>query len=157
MYANNGHVDGEVLQGTLNVIGCLSMSPEKRLEAELQIDAYRMRTGTYSNSQLQYVVEESAQLREKCHADDTSGQIDVDALFDDENPLQSWVENDDDDDDPSATVSTTTGGDIYTQSQCDYGHDSQDDYGHSSQGQDVTRLWLRERELHSHRETLGGA
>ncbi|MQL79520.1 hypothetical protein Taro_011967, partial [Colocasia esculenta] len=36
MYADNAHVDGEVLQDTLNVIGHLSMTPEKRLEAELQ-------------------------------------------------------------------------------------------------------------------------
>ncbi|MQM05077.1 hypothetical protein Taro_037881, partial [Colocasia esculenta] len=37
MYADNAHVDGEVLQGTLNVIGHLSMTPEKRLEVELQV------------------------------------------------------------------------------------------------------------------------
>ncbi|MQL75736.1 hypothetical protein Taro_008121, partial [Colocasia esculenta] len=56
MYADNAHVDNEVLQGTLNVIGRLSMTSEKRLEAELQMHAYRMRTGTYSDTQLQYVV-----------------------------------------------------------------------------------------------------
>ncbi|MQL79369.1 hypothetical protein Taro_011813 [Colocasia esculenta] len=31
-------------------------TPEKRLEDELQMDAYRMRIGIYSDSQLQYVV-----------------------------------------------------------------------------------------------------
>ncbi|MQM21206.1 hypothetical protein Taro_054242 [Colocasia esculenta] len=56
MSADNAHVDSEVLYGTLNVIGRLSMTPEKRLEGELQRDAYRMRTRTYSDSQLQYVV-----------------------------------------------------------------------------------------------------
>ncbi|MQL77204.1 hypothetical protein Taro_009611 [Colocasia esculenta] len=38
MYADNAHVDSEVLQHTLNVIGHLSMTPEKRLEAELQVN-----------------------------------------------------------------------------------------------------------------------
>ncbi|MQL83088.1 hypothetical protein Taro_015583 [Colocasia esculenta] len=56
MYANNAHVDNEVLQGTLNVIGRLSMASEKRLEAELQMHAYRMGTGTYSDTQLQCAV-----------------------------------------------------------------------------------------------------
>ncbi|MQM23775.1 hypothetical protein Taro_056844 [Colocasia esculenta] len=37
MYADNAHVDSEVLHGTLNVIGHLSMTPKKRLEAELQV------------------------------------------------------------------------------------------------------------------------
>ncbi|MQM07545.1 hypothetical protein Taro_040389 [Colocasia esculenta] len=50
MYADNAHVDGEVLQGTLNVIGRLSMTPEKRWMQ------YRMRTWTFSDSQLQYAV-----------------------------------------------------------------------------------------------------
>ncbi|MQL97743.1 hypothetical protein Taro_030446, partial [Colocasia esculenta] len=36
MYADNAHVDSEVLQGTLNIIGSLSMTLEKRLKAELQ-------------------------------------------------------------------------------------------------------------------------
>ncbi|MQM18188.1 hypothetical protein Taro_051177 [Colocasia esculenta] len=35
--SNNAHVDSKGLQGTLNVIGRLSMTPEKRLEAELQL------------------------------------------------------------------------------------------------------------------------
>ena len=40
MYADNAHVDNEVLQGTLNVIGRLSMTVEKRLEVELQVDLH---------------------------------------------------------------------------------------------------------------------
>ncbi|MQL95953.1 hypothetical protein Taro_028619 [Colocasia esculenta] len=38
MYADNAHVDSEILQGTLNVISHLSMTLEKRLEAELQLN-----------------------------------------------------------------------------------------------------------------------
>ncbi|MQM11198.1 hypothetical protein Taro_044101 [Colocasia esculenta] len=37
MYADNAHVDSKVLHGTLNVNGHLSMTPKKRLEAELQV------------------------------------------------------------------------------------------------------------------------
>jgi hypothetical protein len=41
MYATNAMVDdGEVLQGTLNVIGRLSITAARRLEAELQVRAY---------------------------------------------------------------------------------------------------------------------
>ncbi|MQM13293.1 hypothetical protein Taro_046217 [Colocasia esculenta] len=83
MYADNAHVDGEVLQGTLNVIGRLSMTPEKRLKSEFQ-------------------------LRDKRQADDTTGQIDVDALFDDDNPLQSWVEVREEIDDPIFDPTDTT-------------------------------------------------
>ncbi|MQM00080.1 hypothetical protein Taro_032809 [Colocasia esculenta] len=36
MYTDNAYVDGKVLQGTLNVIGRLPMTPEKRLKAVLQ-------------------------------------------------------------------------------------------------------------------------
>ncbi|MQM12511.1 hypothetical protein Taro_045430 [Colocasia esculenta] len=37
MYADDAHVDSEVLHGTLNVIGRLFMTLEKRLEVELQV------------------------------------------------------------------------------------------------------------------------
>ncbi|MQL90757.1 hypothetical protein Taro_023348 [Colocasia esculenta] len=37
MYADNAHIDSEMLQGTLNVIGRLSMTPKKRLDAEVQV------------------------------------------------------------------------------------------------------------------------
>ncbi|MQM12990.1 hypothetical protein Taro_045910 [Colocasia esculenta] len=83
MYGDSANVDDEVLQGTLNVIGRLSLTPEKRLEAELQ-------------------------LREKRQADDTTGQIDVDALFDNDNLLQSWVEVREEIDDPIFNPADTT-------------------------------------------------
>ncbi|MQL71227.1 hypothetical protein Taro_003545 [Colocasia esculenta] len=186
-YADNANVDGEVLQCTLNVIGHLSLTPEKRLEAQLQMDAYKMKTGIYSDSQLQYAIGRVSsvewwvmaqnrhlgnnalafiairvlrqttsasqcernwstfnhvhskirnrlkaerldklvychynmrlriknmrlrqQLRDKCQANDTTGQIDVDALFDNDNPLQSWVKVREEIDDPIVDLADTT-------------------------------------------------
>ncbi|MQM16552.1 hypothetical protein Taro_049511 [Colocasia esculenta] len=48
------------------------------------------------------------QLKEQCHADDTTGQIDVDVLFDDVNPLQSWAEVREEIDDPIFDPTNTT-------------------------------------------------
>ncbi|MQL90937.1 hypothetical protein Taro_023536 [Colocasia esculenta] len=75
MYADNAHVDNEVLQGTLNVIGRLSMTSEKRLEAELQMHAYRMRTGTYSDTQLQYAVGRVSPEKQPEIVEDTEEQL----------------------------------------------------------------------------------
>ncbi|MQL99711.1 hypothetical protein Taro_032438 [Colocasia esculenta] len=75
MYDDNAHVDNEVLQGTLNVIGRLSMTSEKRLEAELQMHAYRMRTGTYSDTQLQYAVGRVSPGKQPEIVEDTEQQL----------------------------------------------------------------------------------
>ncbi|MQL82822.1 hypothetical protein Taro_015292 [Colocasia esculenta] len=48
------------------------------------------------------------QLRKTCHPDDTAGQIDIDALFDGENPLQYWVEVREEIDDPVFKPTDTT-------------------------------------------------
>ncbi|MQL92786.1 hypothetical protein Taro_025418 [Colocasia esculenta] len=86
-YSDSPHNDGEVLQGTINVISRLSRSTEERIDAMMEMDRFKLKLDIYRDYDLREAVNRMSPEREA-----TSPPIDVDELLDEEHPLNAWVE-----------------------------------------------------------------
>ncbi|MQL79890.1 hypothetical protein Taro_012332, partial [Colocasia esculenta] len=95
-YSDSPHNDGEVLQGTINVIGRLSRSMDERIEAMLEMDRFKLKLDIYRDYDLKEAVTRmgpgSHWEQRFAEREALSSQIDVDELFDEEHPLNAWVE-----------------------------------------------------------------
>ncbi|MQL80879.1 hypothetical protein Taro_013346 [Colocasia esculenta] len=95
-FFDSPHNDGEVLQGTINVIGRLSRSMDERIEAMLEMDRFKLKLDIYRDYDVKEAVTRmgpgSHWEQRFAEREALSSQIDVDELFDEEHPLNAWVE-----------------------------------------------------------------
>ncbi|MQL69662.1 hypothetical protein Taro_001957, partial [Colocasia esculenta] len=95
-YSDSPHNDGEVLQGTINVIGRLSRSMDERIDAMIEMDIFKLKLDIYRDYDVKEAVTRmgpgSHWEQRFAEREALSSQIDVDELFDEEHPLNAWVE-----------------------------------------------------------------
>ncbi|MQL78800.1 hypothetical protein Taro_011240 [Colocasia esculenta] len=95
-YSDSPHNDGEVLQGTINVIGRLSRSMDERIDAMIEMDRFKLKLDIYRDYDVKEAVTRmgpgSHWEQRFAEREALSSQIDVDELFDEEHPLNAWVE-----------------------------------------------------------------
>ncbi|MQL80299.1 hypothetical protein Taro_012739 [Colocasia esculenta] len=95
-YSDSPHNDGEVLQGTINVIGRLSRSMDERIDAMIEMDRFKLKLDIYRDYDVKEAVTRmgpgSHWEQRFAEREALSSQIDLDDLFDEEHPLNAWVE-----------------------------------------------------------------
>ncbi|MQL95235.1 hypothetical protein Taro_027897 [Colocasia esculenta] len=97
-YSDSPHNDGEVLQGTINVISRLSRTTEEKIDAMMEMDRFKLKLDIYRDYDLREAVNRMSpgewwvMLDYKAEREAVSPPIDVDELLDEEHPLNAWVE-----------------------------------------------------------------